>query len=371
MTKAIGGLLAATLAVIFTCAAGIAMFFSGPAAGCALPAVALSGATGTISPPPGGWRPIGEWDADQVANAATIVTVGVRIGVPPRGWVIALATAMQESSLINRRGGDQDSVGLFQQRPSQGWGTPEQLHDPTYAATKFYAKLLTINGWQSMRLTDVAQAVQRSAFPDAYARWEPDATQLVGAVGSSAKRALSVDLERCPSNCPPILSSGSGSWSGGSASPGATAGADTGCAAVLARAAGWLTAWAGGPVPYLSSAEPATWFGGYRRDCSGFASMALGLPGPGLDAAALAARSVPIARAALRGGDLLINPAAGAAGHVVIFDRWADPSMTVYLGYEQSADGGTHHRLIPYPYLSGYQLAPFRFVSNGALSVAG
>jgi murein DD-endopeptidase MepM/ murein hydrolase activator NlpD len=126
--------------------------------------------------------PVGRWSAGQVGNAATIVTVGARMGVPPRGWVIAVATAMQESGLRNLTGGDRDSVGLFQQRPSQGWGTPAQLRDPAYAAGNFYTRLQSIAGWQSLPLTRAAQAVQRSAYPDAYARWEPDATTLVAAL---------------------------------------------------------------------------------------------------------------------------------------------------------------------------------------------
>jgi hypothetical protein len=89
--------------------------------------------------------------------------------------------------------------------------------------------------------------------------------------------------------------------------------------------------------------------------------MALGLPGPGLDSAALAAGSTPIPEAALHAGDLLINTAPGPAGHVVIFDRWSDATMTSYLGYEQSGDGGTHHRRIPYPYFGGYPMSPYRY----------
>jgi hypothetical protein len=127
---------------------------------------------------------------------------------------------------------------------------------------------------------------------------------------------------------------------------------------VLARAATWN----GGPVPYLSSNDPTTLLDGYRRDCSGYASMALGLPGPGLDTAGLAARSTPVQKTDLRPGDLLINVAAGAAGHVVIFDRWTDATMSSYVGYEQSGDGGTHHRVIPYPYFAGSpQPSPYRF----------
>jgi murein DD-endopeptidase MepM/ murein hydrolase activator NlpD len=134
-------------------------------------------------PPPDTYLPIttGQvtWGSDQVHNAATIITVGDQLAVPPRGWVIAVATAIQESNLHNLPGGDRDSIGLFQQRPSQGWGTPAQLQDPVYAATKFYTRLLTINNWQTMPLTQAAQAVQRSAYPDAYAKWETYALTIV------------------------------------------------------------------------------------------------------------------------------------------------------------------------------------------------
>jgi hypothetical protein len=89
--------------------------------------------------------------------------------------------------------------------------------------------------------------------------------------------------------------------------------------------------------------------------------MALGLAGPGLDTAGLAARSTPIPKADLRAGDLLINSASGGAGHVVIFDRWTDVTMASYVGYEQSGSGGTQHRTIPYPYFGGYPMSPFRY----------
>ncbi|WP_432832742.1 hypothetical protein [Dactylosporangium sp. CA-092794] len=297
-----------------------------------------------------GLHDVGAWQADpQVHNAAIIVATGQQLKVPARGWVIAVATAMEESSLINIPGGDSDSVGLFQQRPSQGWGTPGQLLDPVYAATQFYRKLLTINGWQQMPLTDAAQAVQQSAHPDAYARYEQDAQRVVAAVVPSG---MAVDLDQCPGNCPSISTSGLPS----SASDGCLDGQQ-----VLARAASWLTAWRGGAVPYLSSVDPATWLGGYRRDCSGYASMALGLDGPGLDTAGLVAQSTPIPKAALRAGDLLINPALDGDGHVVIFDAWTDATMSAYVGYEQSGDGGTHHRTIPYPYFGNYQLSPYRY----------
>jgi hypothetical protein len=102
--------------------------------------------------------------------------------LPARAWVIALATAQQESGLRNLNGGDRDSLGLFQQRPSQGWGTPQQIMDPMYAASKFYERLVQVPNWQTIPLTEAAQAVQRSAFPNAYAQWEPLAEALVGAL---------------------------------------------------------------------------------------------------------------------------------------------------------------------------------------------
>lgn len=126
-----------------------------------------------------------DWTGEQLDNAAIIYTVGAERGLPPRAMTIAIATAIQESGLRNLGHlGDQndhDSLGLFQQRPSQGWGTPEQLTDPHYAAGKFYDKLLEVPGWEVLPLTESAQAVQRSAYPDAYARHETAAATLVAA----------------------------------------------------------------------------------------------------------------------------------------------------------------------------------------------
>lgn len=130
----------------------------------------------------GATSPVGRWNAEQVGNAARIVDVGRTLGVPARGWVIAVATAMVESTLRNLPGGDRDSLGLFQQRPSQGWGTPAQILDPVYSATKFYDKLQRIDGWQQLPLTVAAQRVQVSAFPDKYGEYEQDAEQVVAAL---------------------------------------------------------------------------------------------------------------------------------------------------------------------------------------------
>ncbi len=119
---------------------------------------------------------------DQWANARTIAQVGYDRGLPERAVVIALATAMQESTLHNLDHGDRDSLGLFQQRPSQGWGTPEQVQDPVYAAGRFYDGLVRVPGWDTMRLTDAAQTVQRSGFPELYQQHEPLAVALVEAL---------------------------------------------------------------------------------------------------------------------------------------------------------------------------------------------
>ncbi|MBA2417248.1 MAG: hypothetical protein H0V64_15455 [Geodermatophilaceae bacterium] len=121
--------------------------------------------------------------AEQTANAATIAAVGRQLAVPERAITVALATALQESRLRNLDYGDRDSQGLFQQRPSQGWGTPEQVTEPRYAATAFYTALVELPDWEDMRLTDAAQAVQRSGFPEAYQQWEGEAQALTTALG--------------------------------------------------------------------------------------------------------------------------------------------------------------------------------------------
>ncbi|AQU70818.1 hypothetical protein [Streptomyces niveus] len=131
--------------------------------------------------------PTYEMSPEQAANAATISAVGTTRGLPERAVTIALATALQESALRNIDYGDRDSVGLFQQRPSKGWGTVEQILDPVYSAGKFYAELAEVPGYSRLPLTEAAQRVQRSGFPQAYAKHEPDATLLSAALtGRSA-----------------------------------------------------------------------------------------------------------------------------------------------------------------------------------------
>lgn len=136
---------------------------------------------------------------EQMANAATIAAVGIAKGIPDRGIVVALATSMQESELINLDYGDRDSLGLFQQRPSQGWGTVEQIRDPHYSTAAFYRQLLLTPGWQEMRITEAAQAVQRSAYPEAYDRYADDAQILGDALVGASAAAISCDKVGEPS----------------------------------------------------------------------------------------------------------------------------------------------------------------------------
>lgn len=132
----------------------------------------------------------------QMNNAATIVRVGQSLGLPRRALIIGVATAMQESNLYNVASSavpasfnyphegtsvDHDSVGLFQQRPSQGWGTVADLMKPAYQAGKFFSRLVE-HDWENMSLTAAAQAVQRSAYPNAYAKHESRATTIVDAL---------------------------------------------------------------------------------------------------------------------------------------------------------------------------------------------
>ena len=126
----------------------------------------------------------------QAANAATIAAVARREGLPDHAVTVALATALQESKLLNLSYGDRDSLGLFQQRPSQGWGTPSELQNPIYASEAFYSRLRDVSGWQSATVAAAAQAVQHSAAPDAYADWEGEARALARALTGEARAGL-------------------------------------------------------------------------------------------------------------------------------------------------------------------------------------
>ncbi|MEU6574371.1 heavy metal transporter [Streptomyces sp. NPDC046805] len=134
-----------------------------------------------------------EFTPEQAVNAATIAAVGTGRRMPERAIAIALATSLQESALRNIQHGDRDSLGLFQQRPSQGWGTDKQIMDPTYAAGIFYEHLSKVPGYMELPLTVAAQHVQRSGYPEAYAKHEPDATLLAAALTGQTTATLTCD----------------------------------------------------------------------------------------------------------------------------------------------------------------------------------
>jgi hypothetical protein len=137
-------------------------------------------------------------DVEQAENAALIAAVSVDRGMPARAATIALATAYQESKLYNLESGDRDSIGLFQQRPSQGWGSRAQIEDPVYAANAFYDQLAKLQGYESMRVTVAAQRVQRSGFPEAYADHEADARVLASALSGNSPHSFSCRLGGTP-----------------------------------------------------------------------------------------------------------------------------------------------------------------------------
>jgi hypothetical protein len=134
-------------------------------------------------------------DATQADNAALIAAVAGSRDLPARAVTIALATALQESKLTNIDYGDRDSLGIFQQRPSQGWGTEAELLDPVYATNAFYDALQKVPDYEDLAITVAAQAVQRSAHPEAYARHESRARAFASALAGHSPAALTCDLE--------------------------------------------------------------------------------------------------------------------------------------------------------------------------------
>lgn len=160
-----------------------------PAAGCNFASTATS-AQFSITPA-------------QAQNAAIIAAVALRKGMPDHAVTVALAASLQETQLQNLPYGDLDSVGLFQQRPSQGWGTSAQIMDPNYAASAFYDHLAQVPGWQTMAVTDAAQSVQHSATPDAYANWETEARSLATALTGEVPAGLTCRLDGFGGAAPP------------------------------------------------------------------------------------------------------------------------------------------------------------------------
>jgi hypothetical protein len=145
-------------------------------------------------------KPVSGISQAQMNDAYIIVEVGRTMNLPKRAYVVAIATALQETNLRNlanarvpasmklpHEGAESnyDSLGLFQQRPSQGWGSPAQLMDPADSSARFYTKLMRISGWESLSIGSAAQAVQRSAFPSAYTKHSETAQHIVDAMPPS------------------------------------------------------------------------------------------------------------------------------------------------------------------------------------------
>lgn len=135
---------------------------------------------------------------EQARNAATITAIAMKRGLPARAGTIALATSLQESNLQNVRYGDRDSLGLFQQRPSQGWGTEAEVLDPVHATNAFYDALVKIDGYPTMEITKVAQEVQRSAYPAAYADHEGQGRVLASTLSGHSPAGLGCRLGQSP-----------------------------------------------------------------------------------------------------------------------------------------------------------------------------
>ncbi|MBG0740356.1 hypothetical protein IV500_13295 [Paeniglutamicibacter antarcticus] len=131
---------------------------------------------------------------DQTQNAALITAISVRRGLPARAASIGLAVALQESKLRNITHGDLDSLGLFQQRPSQDWGTAEEILDPVYSTNAFFNVLVTVRGYETLPITEAAQKVQRSAYPEAYAQREPQGRAFASALTGLSPAALDCTL---------------------------------------------------------------------------------------------------------------------------------------------------------------------------------
>ncbi len=157
---------------------------------------------GTAAPQPGAQRCVATAgdhavaiDLDQAHYTSIITGLSVRRGLPARAATIAMATVYQETGIRNLDYGDRDSVGLFQQRPSQGWGTAKQIMDPYYSTGRFYDALVKVDGWRTGDITEVAQKVQVSAYPDAYRDHEADARVLASVFTGNSPGGLSC-LER-------------------------------------------------------------------------------------------------------------------------------------------------------------------------------
>ena len=328
--KAIAAAIVAVVGVMVCCVAGLGIGAGGIAlAACTQPQASAPpapdpSARGTTTEPT-----VAGWDAEQISNAATIVQVGAQLNVPPRGWVIAVATAMQESSLRNLgnqgSANDHDSLGLFQQRPSQGWGTPAQILNPVYAATQFYSHLLDVSNWQDLPLTVAAQDVQKSAYPDTYATWEDDAVAVVDAVGPGATGLNSSDFTTWIGMCAALGADGQPDSSSLPLPKGFVLPYDTPPAVVIAL--NWALAQLG--TPYSFGGDCTNPHGGnptHQCDCSSLVQQAYahaGITLPRTTSQQVHSGTAVDPNGALLPGDLIFIPGSDGTmshpGHVGLY----------------------------------------------------
>ncbi|KAE8764270.1 hypothetical protein GB883_09900 [Georgenia thermotolerans] len=184
----------------------------------ALNALVPRSASGTclVALPDGGSARL---DADQADNAALFAALAAHRELPARAVTIAIATALQESKMRNIDYGDRDSVGLFQQRPSQGWGTVAEIMDPVYSTNAFYDVLVTVQDWEGQEITDAAQRVQRSAFPNAYAQHESRSRPFASALTGYSPGALTCHLDPVSDDASAADGSAAGAVPAGAAAP--------------------------------------------------------------------------------------------------------------------------------------------------------
>jgi hypothetical protein len=145
------------------------------------------------------------FDPEQAGNAAIISAISLKRGMPPRAATIALTTSIQESKILNIKYGDRDSLGLFQQRPSQGWGTEKQILDPVYSTNKFYDALIKLDDYETADITEVAQKVQRSGYPEAYRDHEGEGRVLASTLTGHSPAGLTCRLDAATSHAAPSL----------------------------------------------------------------------------------------------------------------------------------------------------------------------
>lgn len=279
-----------------------------------------------------------ELGAEQIGIAQQIVAAVQSFPATtdkPHAAVVALATAVQESRLRNLDYGDRDSLGVFQQRPSQGWGTPEEVMNVAHATTSFLEHLVLVPDWETRPVTDVAADVQRPAeeYRGLYAQWVPMATTLVEQIWGT-----SVSLLPTPNAC------GEANVMNPQPGPEDAGGMD--------RAQSWVDE----EVPYSQTSYHTNQYGTYRQDCSGYVSLVWGLA-RSYTTYTLPSIAHPITKDELRAGDIMLRP-----GHTLIFEKWTNADRTSYWAYEQQRPGrlATHY-VVPYPYWPGNgEFVPYR-----------